>query len=450
MSSLKRKADVVIVGGGASGLAAAITLGMESSLDVLVIEKLSEPARKIRATGNGRCNISNTAAPGYLKIAGFFTRIGLVTRAYDNGLVYPYSESAADVADILISRTKQLGARIACGEEVVSIKQIKGPGRDSDLSASRRDGNKAAAENSTAVTRFEIMSKYKDADGEHTAATEAAYVILACGGKAGPMFGTTGDGYRLARTLGHSVVTPVPVLTGIECREWSKDHIPCALTLAGTRTRGRIALYRYIRDDEAAAREELFKEEGEIQFTKYGLSGICVFNMTRHMRFDPAGGGSLSDFLITADLYPDGDIEEAIRERRAHAFPGESAGKVLTGVLKENVADHVMKSLSASGMDVQNKALKDITDEEIKAIGRKIYSMEFSPMGLKGWKDAQATSGGIRLSEIDEETSESKIAGGLYITGELADRDYQCGGFNLSNAWLTGITAAESIIYSCR
>lgn len=417
MKSHSRKADVVIIGGGASGLAAAIALRMSAKLEVLVIEKLDEPARKIRATGSGRCNITNTEADGYLKVVGFFTRIGLVTKSYENGLVYPYSESAADVAEILIARANQLGVKFACGEEVVSVSK---------------------AEDSGDKGGFAVVSKNKDAGGEHETSTEARFVILACGGKAGPMFGTTGDGYRIARSLGHSIVTPVPVLTGIECAEWDKEHSPCAVSLAGTRSRGVVSLYKH--------GDEIFEEEGEIQFTKYGLSGICVFNMTRHMRFDAAGGESLSDFLITADLFPGRDIGKVLRTRRDRAFPHEKACEVLRGVLKENVAGYVLGSVSPAGMDAADKDIREITDKEIAAIGNAVHSMTFHPLRLRGWKDAQATAGGVSLPEIDEETSASKLVNGLYITGELADRDYQCGGFNLNNAWLSGLRAAEDIL----
>ena len=276
----KRKTNVVIVGGGASGLAAAITLRMKKDIGVLVIEKLDEPARKIRATGSGKCNVSNTEVPDYMDIVGFFAGIGLMTRSYESGLVYPYSESASDVAEILIRRTKQLGAEIACCEEVISV---------------QKNGESG----------FEVLSKYKDADGEHIISTEADFVIMACGGKAGPMYGTTGDGYRIARALGHSVVTPVPALTGIECSEWGEESDPCAIILAGTRSRGVVRLYK---KDQDESKKLIFEEEGEVQFTKYGLSGICVFNMTRHMRFDSAGGESLSDFLVTVDLCPGKDL----------------------------------------------------------------------------------------------------------------------------------------------
>ena len=437
MSKKGRRSDVVIVGGGASGLAAAITLRVSSDLSVLVIEKLGEPARKIRATGSGRCNISNTSVPYYYKIIEFFARIGLVTRDYENRLVYPYSESAADVAKLLITRTEQLGAKIACGEEVVSVRKVKGD----------EEGEGSA--------HFEVVTKYKDAMGEHEAVTEARYVILACGGKAGPMYGTTGDGYKLAKAFGHSIVTPVPVLTGIECAEWAADHSPRAISLAGTRTRGIVTLHKP--NGEATAdpdseeskqpnqTDEIFVEEGEIQFTKYGLSGICVFNMTRHMRFDASKGESLADFLITADLFPGKDVTKMLRARRERALPGEKASDVLLTALKESVADYVMKSVAAMDKSFEGKALKDITNDEINAISSLVHSMPFHPVNLRGWKDAQATAGGVSLDELDEDTYESKKAAGLYITGELMDRDFQCGGFNLSNAWFSGIKAAEAI-----
>ena len=243
-------------------MAAAIELGMKApELSVLVIEKMPEPGRKIRATGSGRCNISNTAAEGFSRIMGFFREIGLVTKTLENGLVYPYSESASDVAELLTERAASLGVELACGEEVISV---------------------AAGEGER---RFTVSSVSAGREGERRMTTLADRVILACGGKAGPSYGTTGDGYGIARSLGHSVVTPVPALTGVECREWDSGREPAGITLGGTRSRGVVSLYRD-RDHSFGEETKLFTEEGEIQFTKYGLSGICVFNMTRCMRYD--------------------------------------------------------------------------------------------------------------------------------------------------------------------
>jgi len=415
-----RTADVVIIGGGASGLAAAVELGMSSSrLDVLVIDRMPEPGRKIRATGSGRCNITNTGAAGFSRIMEFFRETGLVTRTYDNGLVYPYSESAADVAELLTSRAEALGIRFACGEEVLTV-------RTEDAGSDGR--------------RFAVTSSFKDRDGEHRVVTTAAHVILATGGKAGPGYGTTGDGYRMARELGHSIVTPVPALTSIECEEWSGDAEPCGVILGGTRSQVSLSLYR---DETQAFGEDtkIFEERGELQFTRFGLSGICVFNMTRHMRYDRASGGSLADFLVRVDLFPGADIREYIRDRQEGRFSGAAAGGLLRTLLKAPLAEYV---LGRAGTDPE-MPLSSLRAEDIEAIAVNVHGLSFSPSQIRGWKDAQVSMGGVSLDEIYEETCESKIVPGLYITGELADRDFPCGGFNLSNAWITGLAAADSI-----
>ena len=430
-----RRADVVIAGGGASGLAAAIELGMRAPhLSVLVIEKMPEPGRKIRAAGSGRCNISNTEADGYSRIMEFFREIGLVTKAYKNGLVYPYSESAADVAVLLTERAASLGVEFACGEELMSVKHMP---------ASMVSDAAPGSENV-----FMLESIIKDRDGLRSITTYASYVVLAVGGKAGPTFGTIGDGFRIARNLGHSVVAPVPALTGIECDEWDPGHEPCGISLGGTRSSGVVSLYKD--PDEVFGEDtKVFEEAGEIQFTKYGLSGICIFNMTRHMRFDRRAGESLDQFLIKADLFPGGDIAGYIRERQKGLFADTPAGEILRTVLKEPLADFVIAS-SGSGYDENGRMLADrelssLSDEEVRAIADHVHSLEFHPSQIRGWNDAQVTMGGVSLDEIDEASSESLLVKGLYITGEMADRDFCCGGFNLSNAWVTGLAAADHI-----
>lgn len=436
MDKETRVADVVIIGGGASGLAAAIEMGLKApALDVLVIEKLAEPGRKIRATGSGRCNITNTGAAGFSRIMEFFREIGLVTRTYGNGLVYPYSESAADVAALLVERAAALGVRFACGEELMSIKYMP-----ASLVSDPAPGSSNV---------FQMESVIKDRDGMRSIITQAAFVILAMGGKAGPTYGTIGDGYRIARNLGHSVVTPAPALTGIECAEWDDGREPCGITLGGTRSAGVVSLYKDP-SHEFGEGTKIFEEAGEIQFTKYGLSGICVFNMTRHMRYDRRSGESLDDFLVRVDLFPDGDIAGYIRDRQSGSFSETPAGEILRTVLKEPLADYIIQSASGGMTDEEGEEfaawpLSSLTDEEVGSIAGHVHALEFHPKQIRGWNDAQVTMGGVALDEIDETSSESLLVGSLYITGELADRDFQCGGFNLSNAWLTGLAAADDI-----
>lgn len=427
-----RYADVVIAGGGASGLAAAIELGMKApQLSVLVIEKMPEAGRKIRATGSGRCNISNTGAAGYSRIMEFFREIGLVTRAYDNGLVYPYSESASDVSELLFERALSLGTEFAFGEEVMSVRYVP-----SDLVANPLRGSENA---------FVIESVFKDRDGLENITTHASFLIMAMGGKAGPTFGTIGDGFRIARNLGHKVTAPAPALTGIECAEWGEDEALCAVMLGGTRSAGTVSLYR---DAQHVFGEEtkIFEESGEIQFTKYGLSGICVFNMTRHMRFDRKAGESLDDFLVKADLFPGGSIREYIEDRKCGAFAEEPAGELLCTILKGPLAEYVIGRAEDGDREAfASRPVSSLSDEEISRLASCVHALEFHPDGVRGWNDAQVTMGGVSLEEINEETAESLIVKGMYITGELADRDFSCGGFNLSNAWLTGLAAADDI-----
>lgn len=419
--------DVIIVGGGASGLAAAIELGLESpDFSIVIIEKNEELGRKIKATGNGRCNITNVDAEGYNDIMAFFAGIGIVTRELDNGWVFPYSESAADVALFLDRKVRDLGIDIITGAEVSSVNKIK-------------------------ETLFEVEYTYKEDKLTHNGKALSHRLILATGGKAGSTLGTTGDGYRLAKELGHSIVTPVPVLTAIECIEWQSDSKPDARNLAGTRTRGSISLFK----DKSGifeAYDKIFEETGEIQFTKYGLSGICVFNMTRFMRYNKTLGETLEQFAIKADLFADSNIENYLRERKKTALRGEKISNVLCTVLKSKVAEYVMQCAEQQSIDKYGKSfsadrpISVLTDAEIELISETVHNLTFHPAELRGWKDAQVTAGGVLLEEIHERSCESKICKGLYITGELLDRDYPCGGFNLSNAWLTGILAAKDII----
>ena len=327
-------------------------------------------------------------------------------------------------------RAVSLGVRFACGEEVTEV---------------QHDDN-----------GFLVSSVYKDEKGQGGWLTEARFLILAAGGKAGPSFGTTGDGYRLAKMLGHSIVVPVPALTGIECAEWDEGSPTDAHVLAGTRTAGVVSLYKrnfpelpcydgpFFRG-EYSNMKPVFIERGEIQFTKYGLSGICVFNMTRHMRLSRAREESFADFFIKTDLFPDGNISDYIFDLQKGPFSGMPLREMLCTVLKEPLAGYVTGVTEENSSIGRDRPVSKLNFGDISFICEIVHGLEFSPEGLRGWKDAQVTMGGVPETELFPSTSESRLVEGLYITGELADRDFQCGGFNLSNAWLTGMHAAEDI-----
>lgn len=395
--------DVAIAGGGPSGIATALEIKrLAPELDVVILERNDAIGRKLRATGNGRCNIANTGYESYAEVSDFLARSGVAFRVYGNGLVYPYSESAADVTDQLESELKARGIKIRTGYEVKTAEALGG--------ACSTGGTEEAA-------GFVINGKLK-----------CRYLVLALGGKAGPAFGCLGDGYRLARSFGHSVVTPVPILTPVEIKDFGKSG------LSGIRAKGSAIL---LKDGT-----EVFREDGEIQFTKFGLSGICIFNMTRHMRYDRGEG--LSRFTIRLNLDPECVIDEFISGRLANATEEVSrlaAGDLLRTVLRPALAAEV---LNQAGVPSDAPAAK-LSDADIAAIVKAAHELEFKPDNIRGWKDAQCTMGGVSLDEIDEASSESKLAPGLYITGELLDYDGPCGGYNLCNAWYTGMKAGRSI-----
>lgn len=404
--------DVAIAGGGPSGIATALEIKrLAPELDVVILERNDNIGRKLRATGNGRCNIANTGYESYAEVSEFLARSGVAFRVYGNGLVYPYSESAADVTDQLEAELKARGIKIRTGYEVKTTEALGG--------ACSTDGaaDGAAGRIADGAAGFIVNGKLK-----------CRYLVLALGGKAGPAFGCLGDGYKLARSFGHSVVTPVPILTPVEVKDFSKSG------LSGIRAKGSAIL---LKDGT-----EVFREDGEIQFTKFGLSGICIFNMTRHMRYDRGEG--LSRFTIMLDLDPECVINEYISGRLANSPEGVSrlvAGDLLRTVLRPALAAEV---LNQAGVPSDVPAAK-LSDADIAAIVKATHELEFKPDNIRGWKDAQCTMGGVSLDEIDEASSESKLTPGLYITGELLDYDGPCGGYNLCNAWYTGMKAGRSI-----
>lgn len=352
------KYDVIIIGGGAAGLAAAASL--ENGIKTCILEKNRIPGRKIMATGGGRCNITNEAC-GQKDIAlDFFKSLGLETYSDEEGRYYPYSNQASDVVKVLTDAIKAKDVDVVTESEVVSAES---------------DGT------------YFIVS---DAKGR---SFSSKVLLVAAGGKAAPQLGTTGDGYAIAKSLGHTVKKVYPILTGINTGDM-KD-------VKGVRAKGKVSLYK---DGQMIA-----SETGEIQFNEDGISGICVMNMTPYIIAEK--GESLdkafSRYYIELDLAPDFD---------ANMISGRDSS---FGILSEKLASRV-------SID-------------------KIKNWRLPVMGVKGWKDAQCTAGGVAIEEINMDTMESLKREGLYFAGEVIDVQGPCGGFNLQNAWETGIYAAADI-----
>ena len=440
--------DICIIGAGASGLAAALEAADKASeARILLLEKNDAPGRKIRATGNGRCNISNLQAENSENALAFLRKWGIATRTYPTGLIYPYSESAADVADLLTRQVEASGVELWTNATVTGLESHSTECMESSREAASRATNRRSGKK-WEKTKTQVEPAASNAESETSAGAKGNFtiqieengnqhtftahsVILATGGKAGPQYGTIGDGYRLLRKLGHTVRSTIPALTPVDCAEADcKD-------LAGTRAKGHILLCRKSPDGWT----DIFGEEGEIQFTASGLSGICVFNITRHMRYDRDEG--LDVFRMAIDLCPDLDARAFLREQRDAARKGRrsvAASDVMASLLKKKLVKIIFRRAEIS----EDISLTDLSDSDIEALASQIHELTFRPTGVHGWKEAQCTSGGVLLDELDPETGESRICPGLYVTGELQDYDGPCGGYNLNHAWNTGAAAGRA------
>jgi len=394
--------DICIIGGGASGMTAAIAAARtDPELRICVLEKKEETGKKISATGNGRCNLTNASCRGVREVLRFFGSIGIVTFSDREGRIWPASENAADVVHALRRQMEIMGIDVFTGSSVV------------DIAGGQRNGTDHFTVISGATGREEEQSR-----------TRAAKILLAAGGKAGPQFGCTGDGYALAKKMGHDINKLFPVLTPIEC-----DSAPA---LKGIRCRAGVTL-KYMQNDMAS-------EEGELQFTADGLSGICIFDLSRHLAL--GDGRKFSDYCIEADLVPAMNrctLIQLLTERR-DGIRGLKVWELMLSIVDSRLAVDIASRIG----DPFGQAA-DAGDEELSSAAELLKGMQFRVKGAKGWKRAQCTAGGVKTEDIDPETMESKLVPGLYFSGEMIDYDGPCGGYNLNNAWVTALRAGKAM-----
>ena len=269
------------------------------------------------------------------------------------------------------------------------------------------------------VYKLDILEE-KEGGIKNKLTLHARNIIIATGGKAGPEFGSTGDGYRFARAFGHRVVKTIPILAGIDCRGNEFKY------LQGVRVKGRINLFK--------SGINIFTEHGEVQFTKYGISGIVVFNMTRFMRLNE--GESFNNFEICIDICNGIDILPILK---AKALMGANIEDMLTTITKPEISRFIIDKLKTNN----TKNLSD--DKKLELISRIVHNLKFIPVNIRSWKEAQCTSGGIDLNELDE-NYQSKIEDGVFFAGEVVDYDGPCGGYNLTNAFASGIKASRGAV----
>ena len=402
---------VLVIGGGASGMMAALTAAEDSRNQVTLLERQSRVGRKLLATGNGRCNLTNMQAGmphfhssdrGALKavlqgmepklVLDFFRGMGLLCQEEDEGRVYPYCKQASMVLDVLLQALERANIRVCCNTAVTAISQNRG--------------------------KFTV----KTADGGSMTADR---VILTCGGKAAPKLGSDGSGYTLAKTLGHSCTPLVPALVALKCDMNGLGG------LKGIRAAGELTL---LANDHV-----LGQEAGELQFTEYGLSGIPAMQLSG--RLSRLRKGEKCTALV--DLFPEWEAEALFRELKARqkAAKQETLETFLLGTVHKRLAYAVLKS---AGLQPLSRPVADLSNGELHRLTETLKSWRYVVTGTQGWDAAQVTGGGIPLQEIDGRTMESKRTPGLHLAGEILDVTGDCGGFNLHWAWCSGIRAGQA------
>lgn len=393
------KKRVLIIGGGASGLMAAIVAAREGAA-VTVLEHNDRPGRKICATGNGRCNLTNTEMPGDAfrgtdpgfvkevleqfpveKTIRFFTELGIYT-INRNGYLYPRSTQASSVTDVLCMEARSRKVKIKTNEHVKNV----------------------FGENGI----WKVQTEGWTYEGEA--------VILANGSCASNLPGADGSGYELARTLGHGIIKPLPALTGLKCKTASdflkgkKGSSPFVLW-AGVRTEGELTLT--IEDEPQRV------QRGELQLTDYGISGIPVFQLSRYAIRALEKGKKVR---MAIHFLPEFSKEglHAFLETRQKNCPYKNTREMLVGLFPDKLI-----SVLCQACDLEEA----------------IREFPLIVTGGMDFKQAQVCSGGVETAGINPKTMESLLHPGLFFAGELVDIDGTCGGYNLQWAWSSGAAA---------
>ena len=407
-------ADVIVIGGGAAGLMTAGTAALMGSR-VLVVEKNERPARKVLITGKGRCNVTNNCTadeflqhipqnPRFLYSAlsqfspedtmAFFEDRGVPLKTERGNRVFPCSDKAADIADALVRYAKESGAHILTG----TVRSLV-----------LKDGEVAGA---------------TLADGREL---YAPAVVIATGGLSYPKTGSTGDGYRLAAQAGHGIVPPGASLVPIETQEpWCRDLMGLSLR--------NVTLSAYKQRQDAP----VYKELGEMLFTHFGVSGPLVLSASAHIR--ELGKRS---YTLSIDLKP-GLSPEQLDARLLRDF-----AKYQNRDFINSLGDLLPRKLipvivSLSGIPYEQK-VHQITRPMREKLVSLIKGLPLTVKGFRPVEEAIVTTGGVKVSEVNPKTMESKLTKGLYFAGEVLDVDGYTGGFNLQIAFSTGYAAGMHI-----
>ncbi len=379
----------------------------ERGAQVTLVERQSRLGRKLLATGNGRCNLSNLhtepahyhgANPDFCRAAleafgaaetlAWFRRLGLITAAEASGRVYPFSNQANSVLDVLRFALERPEIQIHTGCEAIRL-------------WTRRDG-------------FLL----KTTGGDFT----ARRLIVAAGGAAGGKLGGTTAGYEFLERLGHRRTPLFPALVQLV----TEGAVTRALK--GVRAEGTVAVLR--------GGQEIARSAGELQFTEYGVSGPAVFDISRIVS---TGGPGLTLRLDLTPQLSESELLDILRAKRAQ-LPQRAAGDLLTGVVHNRLGRVLVKTVGIA----ESTSMEILSDSQLAAVARAVKGFSLTCAGTQGMDCAQVTAGGIETHGFDPMTLESHRVPGVFACGEVLDVDGDCGGFNLQWAWSSGRLAGLS------
>lgn len=398
---------IIIVGGGASGLVAAISAAREGA-EVTIVEQKDRLGKKILSTGNGRCNLTNEYMDvscfrgddttivseilkefGYRETISFFEELGVILKDRQ-GYVYPISDQAGTIWEVLCMEIERLKVKVLLEQSVNNISKT----------------------NRGYVVRLAKTSLQCDA------------VILATGGKAASVLGSDGSGYALAKSFGHKLSPVVPALVQLKGKGNFFKQI------SGVRTQAKVSLY--------VNETNICEDTGELQLTNYGISGIPVFQISRYAAkalYEKKSVTTEVDFIPSMS----DNAFEAFLEARLKRHGHKIAEEFLIGVFHKKLIGLLLKASKINANDV----MSNVSKEQFKKLISVSKHFRIEIDGINDFEQAQVCAGGVLTSEVNPQTLESVYADGLYLTGELLDIDGICGGYNLQWAWSTGYVAGK-------
>ena len=412
-----KRPDIVVVGGGAAGMMAAICAARQGA-SVTLVERNQKVGRKLYITGKGRCNVTNHCSPEEVRAAtprngkflcsalertppawveAFFEELGVKLKVERGSRVFPASDKSADIIDALFFELKRLNVSIV---------------HDRVSGLCLQDGRVRAVEMG---------------EGRELSGIPCKAVILATGGLSYPATGSTGDGLWMAEELGHTLVDIKPSLAPLE----SPD--PFCAQMQG------LALKNVVLTVKNQKKKTVFQEQGELLFTHFGLSGPLVLSASAHMRnFDK------EQYTCAIDLKP--ALDEAALDARLVRELAAGANKDMDNLLGA-LAPRLLVPVLLERADIPNhKKAHDLTKQERRRLLERFKCFTVAVAGPRPIDEAIITSGGVKVSEVDPKTMQSKKVPGLFFAGEMLDVDAYTGGFNLQIAWATGRAAGEGAV----